>query len=101
MDANIKSEGDKSIDRQTLNYNSKQTDPVRDVKLKKQIMKNDVKSGTKVIPMVPSYYSFLLDEISDKKRRKCFGNALNKYNRACTKAFKQFMKDLEKCRKSK
>lgn len=55
----------------------------------------------KVIPMVPSFYSFMLEEISDKKRRKCYRNALSRYNKTCAKAFRQLIRDLEKCRKSK
>ncbi len=58
-------------------------------------------ANPKVIPMVPSYYSFLLDEIVDKKHRKCIRIAFNKYNKTCIKAFRQFVKDIEKCRKSK
>jgi hypothetical protein len=55
----------------------------------------------KVIPMVPSFYSFLLEEIPDKENKKCIKIALKKYNKTCTKAFRVFLKDLEKCRKSK
>jgi len=58
-------------------------------------------ANPKVIPMVPSYYSFLLEENLDKKNKKCIRIALNKYNKTCTKAFRQFLKDIEKCRKSK
>lgn len=53
-----------------------------------------------VIPMEPVYYSFLLDAITDKKRRKCYKDAINKYNKTCRKALKQLIKDLEKCKKS-
>ena len=60
-------------------------------------MGTETKRG-QVIQMDPVYYSFLLDAIPDKGRKKCFKKALTRYKRACAKAFKQLLRDIEKCK---
>lgn len=49
------------------------------------------------IPMEPAHYTFLLEAICDKKQKKCLKSALIKYHKSCAKAYRQLMKDLEKC----
>lgn len=50
--------------------------------------------------MEPFYYQFLLDSISEKQKRSCVKAALDKYNKACMKAFKDLQNDLKHCQKA-
>jgi hypothetical protein len=51
-----------------------------------------------VIQMNPVSYSFILEAISDKKRRRCYKKALEKYNKTCATALKRLIRDVEKCK---
>jgi hypothetical protein len=48
------------------------------------------------IPVIPAYYSFLLQGVCNKKQKKAMLAAINKYNKTCQKAYKQLIKELEK-----
>jgi hypothetical protein len=50
-------------------------------------------------PMEPVYYTFLLDAITDKKQRKALKDAITNYHKACRKAYRQLLRDLNKCKK--
>ncbi len=51
----------------------------------------------KQIPMEPEYYTFNLEAVDDKKRKKCLKAAIDKYNKSCAKAYKELLKDMKKC----